>query len=377
MSNQTPHRPSKEPNDWDYQPGRTSQIPTYDLNVEDFLPFITPMQVKKNLPLSPSAHRTVVKSRHVLKHILAGKDKRMLAMVGPCSIHDEKASLEYAGKLAALAEEFQDCLCIIMRVYFEKPRTTIGWKGLINDPHLDGSFDLEAGVALARRILLEITGMGLPAATEILGPIIPQYLADLVTWAAIGARTTESQTHRQMASGLSMPVGFKNGTGGNMQVALDAMRAGNHKHSFLGINDQGRISIIRTLGNPWTHLILRGGVGQPNYDPETVAEAESRLREANLSPAIVVDCSHDNSGKKFQNQPDAFYSVIDQRAAGNTSLIGVMLESNLNEGNQPLSEDLSQLKYGVSITDECLGWQQTEQMLREGARMLRKSGQGA
>jgi 3-deoxy-7-phosphoheptulonate synthase len=372
--NDTPENKPTYPADAaDYLPGKTSQIPTYDLNVEDFLPFITPAQVKANLPLSPPAHRTVVRSRHAVKQILAGKDPRMLAMVGPCSIHDEKASLDLARRLSQLAEELQDCFCIIMRVYFEKPRTTIGWKGLINDPHLDGSFDVEAGIALARQILLEITGMGLPAATEILGPIIPQYIADLVTWAAIGARTTESQTHRQMASGLSMPVGFKNGTGGNMQVALDAMRASSHRHSFLGINDQGRISIIRTLGNKWSHLILRGGTGQPNYDAQTVAEAERRLREVNLPPAIVVDCSHDNSGKKFENQPDAFYSVIQQRSAGNRSLIGVMLESNLVEGNQPLTDDLTRLRYGVSITDECLGWDQTEHLLRTGAKMLRNS----
>jgi 3-deoxy-7-phosphoheptulonate synthase len=355
----------------DYQPGRTTQIPTYDLNVEEFLPFITPQEVKQRLPLTAQAHRTVLKSRQVVKRILAGQDRRMLAIVGPCSIHDEAAALDLADRMARLSQEIGDVFYIIMRVYFEKPRTTIGWKGLINDPHLDGSFDVEAGVQLARKTLLAITGMGLPAATEILGPIIPQYLADLVTWAAIGARTTESQTHRQMASGLSMPVGFKNGTGGNMQVALDAMRAGSHPHSFLGINDQGRISVIRTLGNKWSHLILRGGPGQPNYDPDTVAEAEQRLRQAGLSPAIVVDCSHDNAGKKFTQQPDAFDSVIKQRQAGNVSLIGLMLESNLYEGNQKLTDDLTRLKYGVSITDECLGWQQSEELLRAGADRLR------
>ena len=365
-------KPSQDPPPpSDYRPGLTAQIPTYDLNVEEFVAFISPRRVKELLPLSIQAQRTVVRSRDVVKRVLSGTDPRLLAIVGPCSIHDEKAALEYARKLADLAARIGDVIYPIMRVYFEKPRTTTGWKGLINDPHLDGSFDMEAGVQLGRRILLEITQMGLPTATEVLDPIIPQYLADLVTWAAIGARTTESQTHRQMASGLSMPVGFKNGTGGNMQVAIDAMKATKSRHSFLGINDEGQTAIIRTSGNPWSHLILRGGPGQPNYDPATVAEAQRLLEKTSLTTGVMVDCSHDNSGKKFQNQPDALTSVLRQRARGNRALIGVMLESNLFEGNQPLTADPSALRYGVSITDECLGWEQTEQILLDGAAILR------
>jgi 3-deoxy-7-phosphoheptulonate synthase len=361
----------EDPKPQDYRPGLTAQIPTFDLNVEDFLPVITPRQIKQKLPSSRRAHGTIVRSRQVIKQILSGRDSRMLAIVGPCSIHDRQGALEYAGRLAELSREVGDAIYLVMRVYFEKPRTTVGWKGLINDPHLDGSFDLEAGMEKARRILIEIAEMDLPTATEILDPITPQYLADLVTWAAIGARTTESQTHRQMASGLSMPVGFKNGTGGNMKVAVDAIRASKHPHSFLGINDDGQTSIIRTLGNKWCHMILRGGTGQPNYDAETVARAQRMLAEAGLGETLVIDCSHDNSGKKFRNQPDALYSVARQRMAGNKGLIGFMLESNLLEGNQKLTDDPSQLRYGVSITDECLGWDQTEQILLQTHRILR------
>ncbi|MFP4356314.1 MAG: 3-deoxy-7-phosphoheptulonate synthase [Phycisphaerae bacterium] len=354
----------------EYRPGLTAQIPTFDLNVEEFIPVISPRQIKQQLQATSRAHATIVRSRQVVKQVLTGSDSRMLIIVGPCSIHDEAAAVEYARKLAELSEKVSDCFYLLMRVYFEKPRTTVGWKGLINDPHLDGSFDLETGVRKARSLLIRITEMNLATATEFLDPITPQYLADLITWSAIGARTTESQTHRQMASGLSMPVGFKNGTGGNMQVAVDAIRACKSPHNFLGINDDGQTAIIRTLGNKYSHMILRGGTGQPNYDPETVAEAQKMLAAAGQADKLIIDCSHDNSGKKFQNQPDALFSVLKQRAAGNDALVGCMLESNLFEGNQKLTRDPAELKYGVSITDECLGWQQTEQILLQGREIL-------
>jgi 3-deoxy-7-phosphoheptulonate synthase len=294
----------------------------------------------------------------------------LLVIVGPCSIHDERAALEYATRLQGLCGELGERLYVIMRVYFEKPRTAVGWKGLINDPHLDGSFDIEGGIRKAREILLRITELGLPAATEMLDPIIPQYIADLVSWAAIGARTTESQTHRQMASGLSMPVGYKNGTDGSLQGALDAMSAARHAHSFLGIDDDGLTAIIDTRGNPWGHLILRGGRSGPNYDPAIIADAVAALRRAGLPAGLAVDCSHANSGRKFENQGKVWRSVLAQRAAGNRDLIGVMLESNLHEGSQALGDDPAQLRYGVSVTDECIGWEETESLLREGAALL-------
>jgi 3-deoxy-7-phosphoheptulonate synthase len=257
-----------------------------------------------------------------------------------------------------------------MRVYFEKPRTTIGWKGLINDPYLDDSFDMQAGLRIARRLLLEIIGMGLPTGTEMLDPITPQYIADLMTWSAIGARTIESQTHRQMASGLSMPIGYKNGTEGNLQYAIDAMRSAHHSHSFLGIDENGATAIVRTRGNPWGHIILRGGRSGPNYAPDKIAEAMDALRKANLPPYIMVDCSHANSNKKYQNQEKVLRSVVEQRLNGNPSLIGLLIESNLFEGAQPFQPDRTKLKYGVSVTDECIGWEKTEELLRYTHEML-------
>jgi 3-deoxy-7-phosphoheptulonate synthase len=268
-----------------------------------------------------------------------------------------------------------DQLCLVMRVYFEKPRTTIGWKGLINDPHLDGTYDIETGLKQARKLLLEINGMGLPAATEFLDPVAPQYLADLISWAAIGARTTESQTHREMASGLSMPVGFKNGTDGSLQTALDAMCAAGTPHSFLGIDQDGITSIIRTTGNPAGHLVLRGGRLRPNYDAESLREAESKLTQAGLPGVLMVDCSHANSGKQHARQEDVWKSVIEQRAVGNLALIGAMAESYLQEGTQPISKNVAELRYGVSITDSCLGWEATERMLRLGQAELAKAAQ--
>lgn len=297
-----------------------------------------------------------------MRRILRGEDTRLLVIVGPCSIHDPEAALEYARRLSALADELSSKMYIVMRVYFEKPRTTIGWKGLINDPGLDDSCDVERGLRLARRLLLEITALGLPAATEFLDPIVPQYTADLVTWAAIGARTTESQTHREMASGLSMPVGFKNGTDGSVQTALDAMRSARSPHSFLGIDENGVTSIVKTTGNSDVHLVLRGGRQGPNYSPEHVAGAAAAARRAGVPSAIMVDCSHANSGKNPANQPAVWRSVLEQRAAGTREIIGAMLESNLHEGAQNPSD--RPLRYGVSITDACMSWETTEALLR-------------
>jgi len=291
-------------------------------------------------------------------------------VVGPCSIHDEKSALEYATRLSKLQKELADRMEIVMRVYFEKPRTTIGWKGLINDPHLDGSQDIETGLKIARRLLIQINAMNLPAATEFLDPIVPQYIADLITWAAIGARTTESQTHREMASGLSMPVGLKNSTDGSLQVAIDAMAATRHAHSFLGMNEGGETAIVRTSGNPDAHVVLRGGRAMTNYDAASIKVAEEKLASEKLPPILMVDCSHANSSKQFAKQEDVWHSVIDQRVGGTRSLIGLMVESHLSEGNQPIAQDLSKLRYGVSITDSCIGWEVTERMLRWGYEKL-------
>jgi 3-deoxy-7-phosphoheptulonate synthase len=285
--------------------------------------------------------------------------------VGPCSIHDLEAGRDYARRLSALAREVSDRVMIVMRVYFEKPRTTVGWKGLIMDPHLDGTHDLAAGLRLARRFLLDVLNLGLPTATEFLDPITPQYIADLVCWSAIGARTAESQTHRQMASGLSMPIGFKNGTDGSVQTAINAIRAASQPHTFLGINLDGAASAIVTRGNPDCHIILRGGSGGPNYAPADVAEAEELLAKVGLPKSILVDCSHDNSYKRPERQPEVMRSVLAQIAAGNTSLMGAMLESNLGAGSQPFPQARSQLRYGVSITDGCIDWPTTEALVRE------------
>lgn len=346
---------------------------TGDLNVAETISLVCPRQMKQDLPTSPAARKTVVESRETIKQILNGADKRVLIIIGPCSIHDEKAALEYAERLQTLREEVAEKLYVVMRVYFEKPRTTIGWKGLINDPYLDGTFDMEAGLRKARQLLLAITEMGMPAGTELLEPITPQYIDDLISWTALGARTTESQTHRQMASGLSMPVGFKNGTEGNLQIAIDAMASAKHAHSFLGINQEGQTSIIKTRGNPWGHIILRGGRNGPNYDAESVAQAIATLRQANASDRIMIDCSHANSAKKFQNQHKVWNDAIGQRVAGNEAVVGLMVESNLSEGNQKLTPEISQLRYGVSITDECIGMTETEQLLRSGHEALNGS----
>jgi 3-deoxy-7-phosphoheptulonate synthase len=346
---------------------------TQDLHVKEIVRLLTPRELKAQLPATDAANATVARSRERIIRILRREDPRLLVVVGPCSIHDEKSALEYATRLNALRQELAGRMEIVMRVYFEKPRTTIGWKGLINDPHLDGSQDIETGLKIARKLLLDITGMGLPAATEFLDPIVPQYTADLVTWAAIGARTTESQTHREMASGLSMPVGLKNNTDGSLQSAIDAMGAARHPHSFLGINEDGVTAIVRTTGNPHAHIVLRGGRAKPNYDAASIREAAEKLKSENLPPVLMVDCSHANSEKKFAKQEEVWRSVIQQRGEGTVSLIGLMVESNLHEGNQPIPKNLSALRYGVSITDSCISWETTERMLRGGHEALSKA----
>jgi len=338
-------------------------LPTQNLHVKEAIRLLTPRALKAELPTTPAANRTVALSRKCVTDILRQKDSRLLVVVGPCSIHDVDGALEYGKRLNRLRENLKDRMEIVMRVYFEKPRTTIGWKGLINDPHLDGTYDIELGLKKARRLLLELTGMGLPTATEFLDPIIPQYIDDLVTWVAIGARTTESQTHREMASGLSMPVGFKNGTDGSLQIALDAMVSARTPHSFLGIDQEGITSIIRTTGNPVGHIVLRGGRSRTNYDEASLREAEAKLREAGLPPVLMVDCSHANSGKQHAKQEEVWRNVIAQRNAGNPALVGLMVESYLHEGNQPFPKNPSELAYGVSITDACVGWEVTERML--------------
>ena len=345
---------------------------TQDLHVKEIVPLLSPRALKALSPAPEAVNAGVAQARERVIRILNQEDPRLLVVIGPCSIHDEKSALEYATRLSRLQKEFAGKMEIVMRVYFEKPRTTIGWKGLINDPHLDGSQDIETGLKIARKLLLEIVGLGLPAATEFLDPIVPQYIADLITWAAIGARTTESQTHREMASGLSMPVGLKNATDGSLQVAIDAMGATRHPHSFLGMNEDGVTSIVRTSGNPHAHVVLRGGRAMTNYDAASIQAAEAKLISEKLPPVLMVDCSHANSEKKFAKQEEVWRSVIEQRVGGTKSLIGLMVESHLCEGNQPIPKDVSALRYGVSITDSCIGWEATERMLRWGHETLSK-----
>jgi len=342
---------------------------TSDIRVTDLKPLNPPRSFVDSLPITPEIAKVVTDARASIEDIEQGRDDRIVMLVGPCSIHDEKAGFEYAEKLAVLAEEVKDTVLVVMRVYFEKPRTTVGWKGLINDPNLDGTFDIQTGLERARAFLLEVLKLGLPAGTEFLDPFTPQYLADLISWGAIGARTTESQTHRQMASGLSMPIGYKNGTGGSLQIAVDAMVAARSPHAFLGIDLDGRASVVNTAGNKAQHLILRGGSGGPNYDEESVILASSLLESAGLRKNIVIDCSHANSNKDHNRQPIVFRDAIAQRTEGNKAVIGLMLESHLNEGNQSLG-DPAELKYGVSITDACINWKTTEELLREAHAAL-------
>jgi len=348
----------------------SAHTPTENVNVERMISLTSPRELNRAFPTSDASRETVLQSRATIKSILAGRDSRLLVVAGPCSIHDIDAAMEYAGKLNTLREKYQDKLVVVMRTYFEKPRTTVGWKGLINDPHLDGTFDMAKGLELARKLLLDITEMGLPCGTEMLDPITPQYIDDLVSWASIGARTTESQTHRQMASGLSMPVGFKNGTDGSLKVAMDAMKSAKSPHSFLGIDDEGRTCIVQTKGNPEGFLVLRGGGGKPNYEADTVAAAASKLTEAGLSDRIIVDCSHANSGKKQERQEVVWRSVLEQRKDPQSPIFGAMLESFLVEGRQDIPVDRTELRRGVSVTDECINWAKTEQLLAEAYEAL-------
>jgi 3-deoxy-7-phosphoheptulonate synthase len=333
-----------------------------DLRVRGVQRLVSPRQAKQSISASRAVLNQILGARDTARQILSGDDPRLMVVVGPCSIHDPVSALDYARRLRELSDEIADHVFVVMRVYFEKPRTTIGWKGLINDPHLDDSGDLQHGIHLGRQILLDIAELGLPAATEFLDPIIPQYIADLVSWAAIGARTTESQTHREMASGLSMPVGFKNGTDGSIQTAIDAMRSACSPHSFLGIDQDGITSIIKTSGNPDSHLVLRGGRDGTNYGPEHTSAAAEKLKKAGMPTSLMVDCSHANSRKDPLNQAVALQSVVEQRAAGRSDIVAVMLESHIHLGTQPAVKE--GLRYGISITDPCLDWETTADLLR-------------
>ncbi|RQW82817.1 MAG: 3-deoxy-7-phosphoheptulonate synthase [Geobacter sp.] len=349
-------------------------IKTNNLKIRSITPIIAPTDLRQVFPVSDEAGEFVNMSRLHIKNILRGLDPRLMVVVGPCSIHDPKAAIEYAEKLACLAEELSDQLFIIMRVYFEKPRTTIGWKGLINDPDMNGTHQISKGLGIARGLLCTINEMGLPVATEMLDPITPEYLADLLCWGAIGARTTESQTHREIASGLSFPVGFKNGTDGNLQIAIDAMKSALHSHCFLGINKEGRTAIIQTTGNADVHMVLRGGTKRPNYMPEDIQKAVELMQKSEIHPSIMVDCSHGNSEKDHEKQPFVLEQTIDQIVAGQGNISGVMIESYLEAGNQPIPKNLKHMKYGVSITDKCIDWQTTEEMLRRAHGRLKACG---
>lgn len=349
-----------------------SDLRVDDLNIASNAPLITPDQLKAKLPLSEKAAASVMAGRQVIRNILDRKDPRLFIVVGPCSIHDPEAAVDYARRLKALQEEVKESLVLVMRVYFEKPRTTVGWKGLINDPHMNDSFEIEEGLHIGRKLLLDLAEMGLPLATEALDPISPQYMQDLISWSAIGARTTESQTHREMSSGLSGAVGFKNGTDGGLEVAVNAMKSVSHPHSFLGINSQGQVSIVRTRGNTYGHVVLRGGNGRPNYDTVSVSLTEQALEKAKLAQNIMIDCSHANSSKDAGRQPLVAKDASHQILQGNKSIIGLMIESNIGFGNQSIPADLSELKYGVSVTDACIDWDTTESTLREMNESLKE-----
>ncbi|GHB08246.1 3-deoxy-7-phosphoheptulonate synthase [Salinicola rhizosphaerae] len=347
-----------------------SQQQVNNLNVLSQDVLITPEALKQDIPLSEAAERTVVDGRQTIQRILNREDPRLLVVIGPCSIHDPAAAIDYAKRLRQLADAVSDSLYIVMRVYFEKPRTTVGWKGLINDPHLNDSFEIEEGLHIARRLLVDLAEIGLPLATEALDPISPQYLQDCISWSAIGARTTESQTHREMASGLSGPVGFKNGTDGSLDVAVNALKSVASPHNFLGIDQAGQVAVIRTRGNAYGHVVLRGGNGKPNYDSVSVTLAEQELHKAGLQANLMVDCSHANSNKDPALQPLVMENVTHQILDGNRSIIGLMIESNIGWGSQKIPEDRSQLEYGVSITDACIDWPTTERALSQMAEQL-------
>ncbi|MEC8860547.1 MAG: 3-deoxy-7-phosphoheptulonate synthase [Pseudomonadota bacterium] len=348
-----------------------TDIKADDLNIESIDTLMTPQQLKEQMPLQGAALESVRKGRQTIFDILDRKDPRLFVVVGPCSIHDPKAAMDYAERLKKLADEVQDSLYIVMRVYFEKPRTSVGWKGLINDPFMDDTFQIEEGLKIGRKLLLDVANMGLPASTEALDPISPQYLQDLIAWSAIGARTTESQTHREMSSGLSSAVGFKNGTDGGLTVAVNAMQSVSHPHRFLGINKDGQVAVVRTKGNPYAHVVLRGGSAGPNYDSVHVAKAEEALKKGGVSTNIMIDCSHANSNKDPSIQSLVLKDVTHQILEGNESIIGVMLESNINFGNQKIPKDLKELKYGVSVTDACIDWAETERSIKEMAAKLK------
>ena len=347
-------------------------IITEDLNVASNEALITPEKLKEEMPLTGAALESVNNARSTIFSILDRRDPRMFVVVGPCSIHDTKAALDYAERLKILADKVADTLFIVMRVYFEKPRTSTGWKGLINDPYLDDSFKIEEGLRIGRRLLLDIVELGLPTSTEALDPISPQYIQDLISWTAIGARTTESQTHREMSSGLSSAVGFKNGTDGSMTVAVNAMQSVSSPHRFLGINPKGQVSVVTTKGNPYAHVVLRGGSDGPNYDSAHVSKCEKALAEGEVGSNIMIDCSHANSSKNPDIQPQVLSDITHQIVEGNKSIIGVMLESFLNSGNQPIPENLKTLKYGISVTDACMDWATTEKSILEMSEKLSK-----
>jgi len=340
-----------------------SGAPLENVNIVAQETLITPAELHKKLPITKKAGETIAAGRQAVRDILDGKDHRILMVVGPCSIHDVNSAMDYANRLKKLAEQVSDTILVVMRVYFEKPRTTVGWKGLINDPDMNDSFQVEKGFHVARKLLLDISELGLATSTEALDPISPQYIQDLISWSAIGARTTESQTHREMASGLSSAVGFKNGTDGGLTVAINALQSVANPHRFLGINMQGQVSIINSSGNPYAHVVLRGGNGKPNYDAVSVQLAENALGKAGLSANIMVDCSHANSNKNHELQALVLENITNQILEGNNSIMGVMVESNIGPGNQKIPQDLSELKYGISVTDACIDWETTEKSL--------------
>ncbi|PLX68943.1 MAG: 3-deoxy-7-phosphoheptulonate synthase [Denitrovibrio sp.] len=345
-------------------------IETNNVNVHEVTPIIAPQYMKQVFPLSPAGSIFVNESREAIKNILHGDDKRLIAVVGPCSIHDTVAALEYAKLLKELSDKVADKIFIVMRVYFEKPRTTVGWKGLVNDPDLDGTHKISKGLGIARQLYTSITDLGLPIASEMLDPITPQYMSDMISWGAIGARTTESQTHREMASGLSFPVGFKNGTDGGLKIATDAMAASLREHSFLGINYEGMTAIVHTKGNPDVHIVLRGGNDSPNYYEKDIKETVELLAKNKLPDAVMVDCSHANSYKDHNRQGEVLENVIKQIGDGASTIKGVMIESNINPGNQSIPDDLEELEYGVSVTDKCVDWATTEEIIMKAYNAL-------
>lgn len=344
---------------------------TENLNIGEYQTLITPDELKERLPLFGETREILENNRQVIRDILDRKDHRIFIVIGPCSIHDVDAALNYAERLKKLANEVSDTIVLVMRVYFEKPRTSTGWKGLINDPHMNDSFHIEEGLHMGRRLLLKLSAMGLPTSTEALDPISPQYLHDIITWSAIGARTTESQTHREMSSGLSSPVGFKNGTDGGLDVVINAMKAVSSPHRFLGIDPKGKVSVVHTKGNPYAHVVLRGGNDLQNYDAESVAQCEALCEKAGVSSNIMIDCSHANSNKDHNRQPEVLKDVVQQIVDGNKSIIGLMIESNIHAGRQDIPADLGELEYGVSVTDACIDWETTETCIRDAHEKLK------